>query len=240
MEQDAERILMDRLDECLRYHAETVDHLDIGSIYYMQALAELHYYLKVEHKFSPAEVNALLYFDDPLEVVFHCKEENVHTGRFPLCEILSEINAYERFKRMPEFPQLEKKHRELNRRLEQDLEEYKEQIRTCDRDTLIKNIRTAAAAFEAYDFMMDSYQPRMAEVECLLQFEKPLRVIQNYWYEDPAVMGENVIKALMGELYAGQKHELLPKSLRERLQKAAQEVKDRPGTDKSMRDPKMR
>ena len=37
--QEAKRMLMDRLDENLRYHAETVDHLDLGSIYYLQALA---------------------------------------------------------------------------------------------------------------------------------------------------------------------------------------------------------
>lgn len=199
MEQEAERMLMDRLDENLRYHAETVDHLDIGSIYYLQALAELHYYLKTDHKFSPAEVKAILFFEDPLEVVFHCKEENTHGGRFPICEILAEINAYERFKKMPEFPMLYKKHRELNRRLTQELEEYKEQICTGNRDMILKNIRIIGAAFETYDFMTDSYQPRMEEVDFLLQFEKPLKVILDYWGHDPAVVGEDAIKALMGK-----------------------------------------
>ena len=199
MEQEAERMLMDRLDENLRYHAETVDHLDIGSIYYLQALAELHYYLKTDHKFSPAEVKAILFFEDPLEVVFHCKEENTHGGRFPICEILAEINAYERFKKMPEFPMLYKKHRELNRRLTQELEEYKEQICTGNRDMILKNIRIIGAAFETYDFMTDSYQPRMEEVDFLLQFEKPLKVILDYWGHDPTVVGEDAIKALMGK-----------------------------------------
>ncbi len=240
MEQDAKRLLMNRIDECLRYHAETVDHQDIGSIYYLQALSELHYYLRTEHEFTPAEVKALLTFDDPLDVVFHCKEENVHKGRFPVCEILVEINAYERFKKMPDFLQLDRKHRELNKRIRQDLEEYKEQLRTDDRELIIKNIRIIGAAFETYDFMMDSYQPRMEEIDFLLQFEKPLKIIQDYWGEDPVIMGDNAIKALMGELYAAQKHEKLPKSLRERLQKAAQEVKAQSTADKSVRDPRMR
>ncbi len=238
MGQEAKRMLMDRLDENLRYHAETVDHLDIGSIYYLQALAELHYYLKTEHGFSPAEVKALLYFEDPLEAVFHCKEENTHAGRFPVCEILEEINAYGRFKKMPEFPQLYQKHRELKRRLTQDLEEYKEQILTGDRDMLLKDIRLMGAAFEAYDFMMDSYEPRMGEVDFLLQFEKPLRVIRDYWGYDSVLVGEDAIKVLIGEQCAMQKQEPRPESLKERLLKAGQEVKAQPGTDKGVRGPR--
>lgn len=240
MAKDAERILMDRLDENLRYHAETVDHLDIGSIYYMQALAELHYYLKTEHEFSPAEVKALLFFEDPLEAVFHCKEENTHAGRFPVCEILEEINAYGRFKKMPEFPQLYQKHRELKRRLTQDLEEYKEQILTGDRDVLLKDIRLIGAAFETYDFMMDSYEPRMGEVDFLLGFEKPLGVIQDYWGHDSVTVGEDAIKAMMGERCAMQKQEPRPESIRERLLRAGQEVKAQPGTDKGVREPRAR
>lgn len=240
MGQDAKRILMDRLDENLRYHAETVDHLDIGSIYYMQALAELHYYLETEHEFSPAEIKALLFFEDPLEAAFHCKEENTHAGRFPVCEILMEINAYERFKKMPEFPQLYQKHRELKKRLTQDLEEYKEQILTGDRDMLLKDIRLIGAAFEAYDFMMDAYEPRMGEVDFLLQLEKPLRVIQDYWRYDSVLVGEDAVKVLMGEQCAMQKQEPRPESLRERLLKAGHEVKVRPGTDKGVREPHAR
>ena len=240
MEQEAERMLMDRLDENLRYHAETVDHLDIGSIYYLQALAELHYYLKTDHKFSPAEVKAILFFEDPLEVVFHCKEENTHGGRFPICEILAEINAYERFKKMPEFPMLYKKHRELNRRLTQELEEYKEQICTGNRDMILKNIRIIGAAFETYDFMTDSYRPRMEEVDFLLQFEKPLKVILDYWGHDPAVVGEDAIKALMGEVCSLQKQEPRPESLREKLQKSGQKVKNHPAADKSVQRPEVR
>lgn len=240
MEQDAKRILMDRLDENLRYHAETVDHLDIGSIYYLQDLSELHYHLKTEHEFSQSEVKALLFFEDPLEAVFHCKEENTHAGRFPVCEILVEINAYERFKKMPEFPQLYQKHGELKRRLTQNLEEYKEQILAGDRDLLLKDIRLIGAAFEAYDFMMDSYEPRMGEVDFLLQFEKPLRVIRDYWGYDSVLVGEDAIKVLMGEQCAMQKQEPRLESLRERLLKAGQEVKIQPETGKGAHGPQER
>ena len=72
-------MLMERLDDCLKVHADLLDSQDIGSIYELQDLAQLHYYLKVEHLFTPAEVEALLSFQDPLEVARWCKEENTHT-----------------------------------------------------------------------------------------------------------------------------------------------------------------
>ena len=72
---------MERLDDCLKVHADLLDSQDIGSIYELQDLAQLHYYLKVEHPFTPAEVEALLSFQDPLEVARWCKEENtMHTA----------------------------------------------------------------------------------------------------------------------------------------------------------------
>ena len=59
IEQDAKRLLMERLDECLKVHADMLDAQNIGSIYELQGLSELHYYLKVEHVFTPAEVEAI-------------------------------------------------------------------------------------------------------------------------------------------------------------------------------------
>lgn len=91
LEQEAKRMLMERLDDCLKVHADLLDSQDIGSIYELQDLAQLHYYLKVEHPFTPAEVEALLSFQDPLEVARWCKEENTHAHSFPICELLNEI-----------------------------------------------------------------------------------------------------------------------------------------------------
>ena len=47
IEQDAKPLLMERLDECLKVHADMLDAQNIGSIYELQGLSELHYYLKV-------------------------------------------------------------------------------------------------------------------------------------------------------------------------------------------------
>lgn len=46
IEQDAKRLLMERLDKCLKIHADMLDAQNIGSIYELQGFSELHYYLK--------------------------------------------------------------------------------------------------------------------------------------------------------------------------------------------------
>lgn len=76
IEQDARRLLMERLDESIKSHADMLDAGNIGSIYDLQELSEIHYYLKAEHEFTPAEVEALLSFQDPLDVARWCWEEN--------------------------------------------------------------------------------------------------------------------------------------------------------------------
>lgn len=72
-----------RLDESLRRHAQ--DYMNprdadglpfVKNIYYLQGLAEIHAYLKIEHEFTPGEVNDLLMFADPLAVAQRCWEEN--------------------------------------------------------------------------------------------------------------------------------------------------------------------
>ena len=78
LEQDAKKLLMDRLDDCLSVHADTLDKTDIAGIYELKDLADLHYYLKAEHEFTPAEVEALLSFQDPLDVAHWCWEDNPH------------------------------------------------------------------------------------------------------------------------------------------------------------------
>ena len=91
LEQDAKKLLMERLDDCLKVHADLLDSQDIGSIYELQDLAQLHYYLKVEHPFTPAEVEALLSFQDPLEVA-RCPL--VQRGKHP-CPQLSNLRIAE-------------------------------------------------------------------------------------------------------------------------------------------------
>ena len=98
-EHDAQPKLGDRLDESLLNHAKalsTADRPQIVQVYGLQALAEIHCYLKTVHQFDPAEVEALLQFNDPLVAASLCWEENSHEYSFPICDLLRETGAKER------------------------------------------------------------------------------------------------------------------------------------------------
>ena len=91
---------MAKLDESLLSHAKNLtvgDGPQIVDVYRLQGLAEVHCYLKTAHEFDPAEVEALLHFADPLNVAYHCWEENAHEYSFPICDLLRETGARELF-----------------------------------------------------------------------------------------------------------------------------------------------
>lgn len=136
LEQEAKRMLMERLDDCLKVHADLLDSQDIGSIYELQDLAQLHYYLKVEHPFTPAEVEALLSFQDPLEVARWCKEENTHAHSFPICELLNEIRAYERFEPAPKQDESSQTFARFREALASDYFGFREQALSWSRERL--------------------------------------------------------------------------------------------------------
>ena len=100
MEFEAKQKLMARLDENLLSHAKNLtagDGPQIVDVYRLQGLAEVHCYLKTAHQFDPAEVEALLQFAAPLDVAYHCWEENSHEYSFPICDLLRETGAQELF-----------------------------------------------------------------------------------------------------------------------------------------------
>lgn len=155
LEQEAKRLLMERLDDCLKVHADLLDSQDIGSIYELQDLAQLHYYLKVEHPFTPAEVEALLSFQDPLEVARWCKEENTHTHSFPICELLEKIGAYHKFDRFP--PAQADPKAELIKRLGQNYFAYMEKLDSLSTGALVANAREIATVQEVYTYLTEHY-----------------------------------------------------------------------------------
>jgi len=100
MEYEAKQLLMARLDESLLRNAQELcadERPTIANVYRLQELAEVHCYLKTAHEFNAAEVDALLHFADPLGAATSCWEENSHEYSFPICDLLRETNAWERF-----------------------------------------------------------------------------------------------------------------------------------------------
>lgn len=179
MEQDAKKLLMERLDDCLKVHADLLDSQDIGSIYELQDLAQLHYYLKVEHPFTPAEVEALLSFQDPLEVARWCKEENTHAHSFPICELLEKIGAYQKFDRSSltqEDPQVE-----LIKRLGQNYFAYMEKLDSLSTGALVASAREIATVQEVYTYLTEHYAFQPGEAELLLRLDDPLGYMAGRW-----------------------------------------------------------
>lgn len=179
MEQEAKRMLMERLDDCLKVHADLLDSQDIGSIYELQDLAQLHYYLKVEHPFTPAEVEALLSFQDPLEVARWCKEENTHAHSFPICELLEKIGAYQKFDRSSltqEDPQVE-----LIKRLGQNYFAYMEKLDSLSTGALVASAREIATVQEVYTYLAEHYAFQPGEAELLLRLDDPLGYMAGRW-----------------------------------------------------------
>lgn len=107
IEFEAKKKLMKKLDEGLIAHAKNLSSGDgphIVDVYRLQGLDEIHCYLKTEHQFDPAEVDALLSFADPLNVAYSCWEMNSHEYSFPICDLLRETGAREIFELAKEDP----------------------------------------------------------------------------------------------------------------------------------------
>ena len=235
MEQEARELLRKRLDECLRARVGALNSNDIGSIYNIQQLVEVHLYLKTEHEFTAAEVEALLAFKDPLDVARWCWEENTHKYSFPICELLKEIHADDRFEPAERTSPLNEKYVELVKLLGRNLNDYKAKLLNLDKEALIDRAEEIAAATAAHRYMTTDYSPKMEEVDFLLRFDNPLQIICDYWPSSD-LFADSVMETVMDDMYSPPEERTEPpKSLRERLQNAAREVQDRPASENSER-----
>lgn len=241
MEQDAKRLLFERLDDCLIVHADMLDAENIGSIYELQGLAELHYYLKVKHEFTPAEVEALLSFQDPLDVARWCWEDNTHAHSFPICELLKEIDADGRFAKFEEQIPLQDKHTALMQRLGQNYFSYRENLMSRDKESLIEKAAEIAAMQEAYSYLTGHFEFDDDMLDDLLALDNPLKYIADRWlvpvsetFDIDWAIREDIEGIRESQEYLCQKKQ--PNSVLERLQHAAQEVKDHPAPEKTGHD----
>ena len=179
MEQEAKRLLMERLDDCLKVHADLLDSQDIGSIYELQDLAQLHYYLKVEHPFTPAEWKLCCRFRTRWKLPAGAKRKNTHTHSFPICELLEKIGAYHKFDRFP--PAQADPRTELIKRLGQNYFAYMEKLDSLSTGALVANAREIATVQEVYTYLAEHYTFQPGEAELLLRLDDPLGYISGRW-----------------------------------------------------------
>lgn len=242
MEQDAKRLLFERLDECLKVHADMLDAENIGAIYELQELAELHYYLKVEHEFTPAEVEALLEFQDPLDVARWCKEDNTHAHSFPICELLQEINAYERFELAADNTRADELFARFREVLSENYFAYREKALSWDKETLFNHAAEIAAVSKTYSALMSEYVPVIEEMNFFLQFDDPLHAISQFGPFDDILAAMEMLyshrEELMAEVFEAPpaESEEPAASVRKRLQAAMKEVKNHTPMEKPAHD----
>lgn len=242
MEQEAKRLLFERLDECLKVHADMLDAEKIGDIYDLQELAELHYYLKVEHEFTPSEVEALLEFQDPLDVARWCKEDNTHAHSFPICELLKEINAYERFELTADNTRVDELFARFREVLSGNYFAYREKALSWDKETLFNRAVEIATVTQTYSALMSEYVPVIEEMNFFLQFDDPLHAISQFGPFDDILAAMEMLydnrEELMEEVFEAPPAEPAEpvSSIRERLQAAMKEVKNHTATERSSHD----
>ena len=241
------RPLMERLDKCLLDHAVAVGTKeggpDIVDVYKLQGFSEIHYYLKVEHDFTAAEVAALMRFADPLEVAEMCWEERDPEAAFSICDLLDKINAYEVYPLADPVEHTQVKDQMITTVkavLDQNMSEYQASLLRLDKPELIAKSAEIAAMQEAYDFMKNYYKFEQGDAEILLRMENPLRFVADQWPDDigglfdmSGHIGEAIEEA--AKATAPQRREGLPAqekpSVREQLQAAMREVRQQTPTN---------
>ena len=233
---EALQLLRDRLDENLKQHAEAAHTDEIGDIYRLQSYSETHYYMKAVHDYTSAEIEALLSFVDPLEVAFWCREENTHDVGLPICDILKEIHADERFpKKAPELS-FDDKVRTLVIRLGKNLYDSQEKLKTWSKQELIDHCGEIAAKMAAYQYMSEEFagNPSDGIADYLLQYENPLSILAEYWPEG-TLFGPDVIADIQDAAKEQRKSREQPKSVHERLKEASRSVQDKITSEKTQR-----
>lgn len=248
-EKDAKRRLFDRLDECLIENAvsfgKSFSDPSTDDVYLLRDLADRHYFLTTQHEFTPAEVDALLSFDDPLFVAETCWCEKGESGDLDICAALDGIHAYDRFdlsldERKRRF---EPKVQRLKELLGENYANYTAALMGMSKQELIEKSVEIAAVQDAYSFLTEKFTFSFAEVEHLLKMRAPLFFLADGWIvpaedrTDMDIFVHEVLRDLDSPAYLAQMADAYPTfssksadkpSIRDQLHKAAQEAGQHP------------
>lgn len=231
MEQEAKTLLYKRLDDCLLEHAEAIcgnGRPAIKDVYELQLLSEVHDYLKTGHEFTAAETEALLQFQDPLNVTRWCWEENTHKYSFPICELLQKIHADQKFSKVTDGAEEQKrKYKELMTRIGQDYYIYRDKLDDCTNSELIDRAEEIAVVQAAYRYLAEEGTLTEEETDLLLQFDRPLVEIVKYW-PTADTKADLAMELFLHEMTPPVEEKSdLPKSVLERLKDAGRDVKEK-------------
>lgn len=224
--------LFERLDKCLVWNAALLGRRnptpEMETVNELGELFERHRYLKNDHDFAPGEAEALLGFSDPLVVAQSCWAENGFTNSFPICEILDDIGAYDRFtlttaeQERRKGPQIQ----QLKERLEQNLAAYTAVLMGKSKSELIEDSEKITNTQAAYSYMRHGYEYTHNDAGLLLKLDDPLHYLASRWSTAFDLSGDDddTIQEIIEELED-------PRNLRDAQEAAAAFAQTAPEAD---------
>ena len=222
--------LRERLDDSLIHHAKLTQRDDIGELYKLQAYSETHYYMKAVHDYTASEVEALLQFVDPLEVAYWCREENTHQVGLPICDLLKEIHADERFEKIEPDLSLVDKTSRLIERLELNLYRYLEGVREFDNYEVTRFCEKIVATLSAYRYTTDRLSSDSLDesmIDFLYKLDNPLGYIAERWPEC-TLYGEDVLANIQETINSQGDDLAKSESVHDRLKDAQRKAAEQP------------
>lgn len=171
--------LFERLDKRLIWAATILGKRSgeptLDDVYALRDLIERHEYLKLVHQFTPAEVEALLAFEDPLTVVQSCWVKSSQGQDFSICELLDSTGAYDEFRLTQEEqerrmgPQVQL----LKERLDQNLTAYNASLQASigKVEIIREELRSAGAHLKNAGYTAIDKQPQQVDVSPVGRFE---------------------------------------------------------------------
>lgn len=179
--------LIDRLDENLSDYFDTLRGLDgkeiAGRSSEIAMNMEAHYYLTEIHSFNTSELEYLLKFQNPLEVV---ADEFQYAGTDDRSDIMWKI--FDRQEALQgDYPLMldpageDTRKQELFGRLDKNLSDYCESLMSVDKWELIGMAEEITARYAAREYLKTGYDFKTGEVDYLLQFQDPLALVADGW-----------------------------------------------------------
>lgn len=252
IENKAKYELFHRLDDDLLEQAASLNQkeggLTIYAVYELEMLSQVHCYLKTEHEFTAAEVEALLAFQSPLDVARWCWEDNPYEHSFPICELLKIIKAYERFPLTDAgISVYQVRIKQLKTILDENFNDFNAGLLKLEKRDIIQQSRYIANMQEAHSYMKEYFDYKPDEVESLLALKNPLKYIADHW---PSPVSElldvdETIQESISEIPDAAEYPRREApidlqqgkgSVREQLQKTSQEAGQHNSTAKKSRD----
>jgi len=179
--------LTDRLDKNLSDYFDTLRNLGAKEIIGMSseigARMDAHYYLTEIHNFHTSELEYLLKFQNPLEVV---AEEFLYAGTENRSDIMWKIfdrqDAFQGdYPLMPDPSAEAALKQKLFEQLDVNFADYCECLMNASKQEIVGMAAEITSLYAAREYLKTGYDFKTGEVEYLLRFQDPLAVIADGW-----------------------------------------------------------